>query len=64
MEQEKQKRPARRRPAKSQAEIDKFWREFNEGVAATKADPKAWAEYQAERKLFDNTVGDGLGPEV
>ncbi len=64
MEQEKQKRPARRRPAKSQAEIDEFWRQFNEGYANLKADPQAWAEYQAECKLWDNTVGDGLGPEV
>ncbi len=63
MEQEKQKRP-RRRPAKSPAEIAEFWRQFNESVAKTKADPKAWAEYQADCKLFDNTVGDGLGPEV
>lgn len=61
---EKPRHSRRRRPAKSQAEIAEFWRQVNEGYAKLKADPKAFAEHQAECKLLDNTVGDGLGPEV
>src|SRR5262245_38663309 len=32
------------------------------GEAALRADPKVWAEIEAERKLWDNTVMDGLDP--
>ena len=30
------------------------------GVAQMKADPAAWAAYQAEAAELDGTVGDGL----
>jgi len=64
MEQKEPRRPMRRRPAKSQEEIAKFWREFEESYARLKADPEAWAAEEAERTLWDCTVGDGLSPEV
>jgi hypothetical protein len=38
----------------------KFWDAGNAGYAALRADPKAWAEVEAERKLWDNTLMDGL----
>ncbi len=41
-------------------EIKKYWEEYNAGYAALKADPKAWAEYQVEMKLWDSTLMDGL----
>jgi hypothetical protein len=40
----------------------KFWEAVNAGYAALRADPKAWAEVEAERKLWDNTLMDGLDP--
>jgi hypothetical protein len=40
----------------------KFWDAVNAGYAALRADPAAWAEVEAERKLWDNTLADGLGP--
>jgi hypothetical protein len=39
-----------------------FWDEFDRAVAATKADPEAWAEVQREDKLWEATLLDGLGP--
>lgn len=39
-----------------------FWEAVNAGYAAMKADPAAWAEEQAERRLWDNTLMDGLDP--
>ena len=40
----------------------KFWEAVNAGYAALRADPAAWAEIEAERKLWDNTLMDGLDP--
>ena len=40
----------------------KFWDAVNAGYAALRADPVAWAEVEAERKLWDNTLMDGLDP--
>lgn len=58
MEQQKPNRPKRR--VISQEKRDEFFRKLNESVERRKADPEAWAEYQAECKLLDNAVGDGL----
>ena len=39
----------------------KFWEEMRIAVARTKADPVAWAEYQAEFRLWEEaTIADGL----
>jgi hypothetical protein len=35
----------------------------NAGYAALRADPEAWAEHLAERKLWDATLMDGLDPD-
>jgi hypothetical protein len=40
----------------------KFWQAVEAGYAALHADPVAWAEVEAERKLWDNTLMDGLDP--
>jgi predicted transcriptional regulator len=40
-----------------------FFDELNAGYAALRADPKAWAELEAERKLWDATLMDGLDPD-
>ena len=40
----------------------KFWDAVNAGYTALRADPVAWAEIEAERKLWDNTLLDGLDP--
>jgi hypothetical protein len=40
----------------------KFWDAANAGYAALRADPAAWAEVEAERKLWDSTLMDGLDP--
>jgi hypothetical protein len=40
----------------------KFWEAVNAGYAALRADPVAWAEMEAERKLWDATLMDGLDP--
>jgi hypothetical protein len=40
----------------------RFWDAVNAGYAASRADPVAWAEVEAERKLWDNTLLDGLDP--
>jgi hypothetical protein len=39
---------------------ERFWKEFNEGYARLRADPVAWAEELEERRLWDNTLMDGL----
>lgn len=40
-----------------------FFDELNAGYAELRADPKAWAEHLAERKLWDKTLMDGLDPD-
>jgi hypothetical protein len=40
----------------------KFWDAVNAGYAALRGDPVAWAEIEAERKLWDGTLLDGLDP--
>lgn len=37
-----------------------FFVRLNEAVARLKADPAAWAAYQAESKELDGMTGDGL----
>jgi hypothetical protein len=39
-----------------------FFKQMNAGYAELRADPEAWAEHQAERKLWDATLPDGLDP--
>jgi hypothetical protein len=39
-----------------------FWKAVDAGDAALRADPQAWAEVEAERRLWDNTLMDGLDP--
>lgn len=39
-----------------------FWATVNAEYAALRADPVAWAEEEAERKLWDSTLLDGLDP--
>jgi predicted transcriptional regulator len=41
----------------------RFFEQLNEAVERTRADPEAWADYQAEVALFDNAAGDGLGTD-
>jgi predicted transcriptional regulator len=41
-------------------ENKRFFEELNAAVERTRADPKAWAEYQAEVAIFDNAAADGL----
>src|SRR4051794_18330986 len=38
----------------------KFWDAVNAGYAALRCDPAASAEFEAERKLWDSTLLDGL----
>ena len=40
-----------------------FFEQLNAGYAELRADPEAWAEHLAERKLWDATLMDGLDPE-
>jgi hypothetical protein len=40
----------------------KFWDAVNAGYAALRADAQAWGEVEAERKLWDQTLMDGLDP--
>jgi hypothetical protein len=40
-----------------------FFEQLDAGYAELRADPKAWAEIEAERKLWDATLMDGLDPE-
>src|SRR5262245_36789849 len=39
-----------------------FWNAVNAGYASLRTDPQAWAEMEAERKLWENTLMDGLDP--
>ncbi len=39
-----------------------FWDAVNAGYAALRADPAAWAEVESERRLWENTLLDGLDP--
>jgi hypothetical protein len=40
-----------------------FFEQLDAGYAELRADPKAWAEHLAERKLWDATLMDGLDPD-
>jgi hypothetical protein len=40
-----------------------FFEQLNAGYAEMRADPEAWAEHLAERKLWDATLMDGLDPD-
>jgi hypothetical protein len=40
-----------------------FFEKLNAGYAALRADPEAWAALEAERKLWDATLMDGLDPD-
>jgi hypothetical protein len=40
-----------------------FFEQLNAGYAELRADPEAWAEVEAERKLWDATLMDGLDPD-
>jgi hypothetical protein len=40
-----------------------FFEQLNAGYAELRADPEAWAEHLAERKLWDTTLMDGLDPD-
>ncbi len=40
-----------------------FFEQLNAGYAKLRADPQAWAEHLAERKLWDATLMDGLEPD-
>jgi hypothetical protein len=40
-----------------------FFEQMNAGYAELRADPEAWAEAEAERKLWDQTLMDGLDPD-
>jgi hypothetical protein len=53
---------ALRRAVKNQHD-QKFWDAVNAGYASLRADPKAWAEVEAERKQWDATLMDGLDRE-
>lgn|GEM_PF-5891810 len=48
------------RPSKEEAE--RFFREANEGYAALRQDPEAWAAYEREWEAWDDTLMDGLVP--
>jgi hypothetical protein len=37
-----------------------FFEQLDAGYAALRADPQAWAQHLAERKLWDATLMDGL----
>ncbi len=39
-----------------------FWEAVNNGYAALRADSEAWAAEQAERRVWDSTLADGLDP--
>jgi hypothetical protein len=40
-----------------------FFEQLHAGYAELRADPEAWAEHLAERKLWDATLMDGLDPD-
>ena len=42
---------------------DKFLDEVNAAYANLRKNSKAWKKEQAERALWDNTIGDGLDRE-
>ena len=42
---------------------DKFFRELDRGYAQLQANPAAWQEELAERRLWDATLMDGLDKE-
>lgn len=46
-----------------QVEEDRYWEEMRSAVDRLRADPVAWAEYQAEIELWDSTSGDGLADD-
>jgi predicted transcriptional regulator len=39
---------------------EKFWTAMHDGFARLRANPAAWADYQAEAALWDAASGDGL----
>jgi predicted transcriptional regulator len=39
-----------------------FFDQLNAGYAEMRADPKAWADHEAEQKQLDATLMDGLDP--
>ncbi len=39
---------------------DMFFDRLNRGYQNMKEDPKLWAQEQADRKLFESSIGDGL----
>ena len=39
-----------------------FWDAVNAGYAALRSDPQAWAEEEAERRAWEQTLMDGLDP--
>jgi len=41
----------------------RFWQDVEAGYAALQADPAAWEEELAERRLWEATLGDGLEAE-
>ncbi len=40
-----------------------FFEQLDAGYAELRADPKEWAEVEAERKVWDATLMDGLDPK-
>jgi hypothetical protein len=46
--------------AASKLERDLFWKQVNEAYDRLKADPEAWADYQAELAMWDSLSFDGL----
>lgn len=40
-----------------------FFDSLDAGFAALKSDPEAWAEELRERRVWENTVMDGLDPD-
>ena len=40
-----------------------FFDQMNAGYAELRADPQAWADHLAERKLWDATLMDALDPD-
>ncbi|MQA86455.1 MAG: hypothetical protein GEV03_17940 [Streptosporangiales bacterium] len=40
-----------------------FWDRFTAEVAAVRADPEAWAEVEAERRIEEGALRDGLDDE-
>ena len=39
-----------------------FWQQFNAAVERLRADPQAWAAYQAESRELEGTLMDGIDP--